>query len=1155
MKKFIAGCRSYRSVVVFSFLIALAGCGLTPQNAVDDPIGDGAQGAEEVWRASEVPFQLCDTDTFVVSELSFTRSGDVLSGTLSLVSGQTGLMASGPFEGTVSGEEVTGTATLSGDVEVTLEAELTLTDTLSGTLTAQESVECNVSESGTLRLELEGVQPDSAKPQRIENVDWRDENIYFAFTDRFNNGDPSNDDGAAREGAFDEADLSNERLWHGGDWAGITQKIEEGYFDELGFTAIWISPVYYQVPAILMENFTSFSEEGPFAGFHGYWAEDFLRTDPHFGTLDELKTLVRTAHENDIKIIQDMIVNHTGYGSTMLETRPEWLRDEPICYTDAAPDEQACLLAELPDFIQANEEVPPFLDETVRYWVEEIGIDGIRMDTVKHVPDFYWEDFFAPGGAGDPERIWTVGEVFSGDVGLIAKYQNDIGIPSLFDFPLHYVINEELSGPDGNLDGVADIFAQDAAYDDPTRLTTFVDNHDVARFVTVSQNKGVSYENAQERLDLGLSLIYTSRGHPMVYYGTEIALQGGNDPDNRADMDFSRLAVSSLDERLAALANARASYPALTRGSHEVLAQPSNTGTAILAYRRTLEGEQPVVAVLNNSDEAVDLSSLPAGGVPLLGTFTDGAILTEVTGRDNPLSLQNGLLVGTIPARTLLALSAEAGQGGGSNPDLANVTDLSALSGNGAVKLSWTPVEDDAAVGYRVRYRAEGEEGFQAGQFTSVTASEAVVYTLTNGTPYEFNVVTVDSGGRESDGTSVTATPDPDATAQVTFVVDARSQGSSADIEIRRFDTGEQLEYPMTPVEGQRGFYETTLELPLLREISFKFSNDAPNAKNAGYEDGLSGTTNRPLLIDEAELTFEGVYDFIVTPVPGAAIQGTVTSDGAPLSAVLVEAADTPQTYYAFTFSDGFYYLPFPAGESTTLTASRERLSDATQDATAPAENVDFTLEAEQVGVTRYAIDAGLSDWTEPAASLQSPNEGVFGPDNNFEALFVDFDETYLYLGYTYRAAGNSVILYLDTVEGGSTTAENFGTLPRLVTFNEPVDLFISQFEGQDVQLYDVVSEDEVTRSTMRYPVATAGSAPAFTTEAAIPWTALGFGGQPDAGTVVNLYAGIYGGDNYGAGDIAPDATSTPAAPENTIASFDDNAAATFETPFSVTVE
>ena len=1146
MKKFIGWCSTYWSAVLLLFI--LTGCTLTSQTDQPLPIGDSVEGAEEVWRASEVPFQLCDTDTFVVSELSFTRSGDTLSGTLILISAQTGLTASGPFEGLVAGEEVTGTATLSGDIEATLEADLTLTDTLSGTLTAQESVACNVSESGTLSLELDNVQPDSAKPKRIEDVDWRDETLYFAFTDRFSNGDPSNDNGASREGAFDEPDLSNERLWHGGDWAGITQKIEEGYFEDLGFTAIWISPVYYQVPAILMENFSSFSEEGPFAGFHGYWAEDFLRTDPHFGTLDELKTLVRTAHENDIKIVQDMIVNHTGYGSTLLETRPEWLRDEPICYTDAAPDEQACQLAELPDFIQENDAVPPFLDETVRYWVEEIGIDGIRMDTVKHVPDFYWEDFFAAGGAGDPERIWTVGEVFSGDVNLIAKYQNDIGIPSLFDFPLHYAINEQLSSPSGNLDGVADIFAQDAAYDDPTRLTTFVDNHDVARFVTVSQNKGVSYENAQERLDLGLSLIYTSRCHPMVYYGTEIALEGNNDPDNRADMDFSRLADSSLDERLAALAEARTNYPALTRGSHEVLAQPSNTGTAVLAYRRTLEDEQPVVAVLNNSDEPVDLSTLPAGGVPLLGTFADGATLSEVTGRDNPLSLQNGLLVGTIPARTLLALSAGAGQGGGSNSDLANVTDLSALAGNGAVKLSWTPVEDDAAVGYRVLYRAIGSEDFQAGQFTSVTADEAVVYTLQNGTSYDFRVVTVDSDGRESDGTTTTATPDADASAQVTLIVDARSQGE-ADIEIRRFDTGEQLEYPMTPVEGQQGFYETTLELPLLREISFKFANDAPNAKNGGYEDGLSGTTNRPLLIDEAELTYEGVYDFVVTPVPDAAIEGSVTSGGTALSTALIEAAENPVAYYAFTFADGSYYLPFPSGQSTALTASSTGSSEATQDATAPAENVDFDLDATQATDTAYAIDGDLSDWTDPTASLQSPSEGVFGPDNNFESLFVDYDEIYLYVGYSYRASGNPVFVHMDVTDGGSTSAEDFSSLPRLATFSEPVDAFTYQFEGQAVQLWSVASESDVAEISASYPAATAGSAPAYSTEVAIPWTALGLEGQPAAGTTLNLYAGVYGGDGYGAGDIVPDDAG------NTIASFDENAAATFETPFTVTVE
>ena len=1150
MKKLTSGW-SYRLVVSSLLFLILAGCGVTSQN-VDDT-GDSAQGdASEVWRASAVPFQLCESDTFVVSELSFTRSGDALEGTLMLTSGQTGLMASGPFTGTLSGDKITGTVTLSGDVNAVLDADLTLTDTLSGTLRAQASVACGVSESGVLELELENVQPDSAKPKRIADVDWRDENIYFAFTDRFNNGDTSNDDGAERPDAFDEADLSNERLWHGGDWAGITQKIEQGYFDDLGFTAIWISPVYFQVPAILMENFSSFAETGPFAGFHGYWAEDFLRTDPHFGTLDELKTLVRTAHENDIKIVQDMIVNHTGYGATMNETRPEWFRTEPICYTDAAPDEQACLLAELPDFIQEEPPVADFLDETVRYWVEEIGIDGIRMDTVKHVPDSYWETFFADGGAGDPARIWTVGEVFSGDVGLIAKYQNDIGIPSLFDFPLHYAINEQLSSPDGNLDGVASVFAQDSAYDDPTRLTTFVDNHDVARFVTVSQNRGVSYDNAKERLDLGLSLIYTSRGHPMVYYGTEIALEGGNDPDNRRDMDFSQLSDSTLDERLAILAQARTDYPALTRGAHEVLAQPSNTGTQVLAYRRTLTGEQPVVAVLNNADEPLDLSTLPAGGVPLLGTFADGAALTEITGRNNPLTLQNGLLVGTIPARTLLALSAEAGQGGGSNPDLANVTDLTALPGDGAVKLSWTPVQDSVAVGYRVLYRT-GEGAFQAGQFTSITANEAVVYTLENGTSYEFSVVTVDSQGRESDGTTVSATPDATATAQVTFTVDARSQGA-ADIEIRRFDTGEQLEYPMTPVEGQRGFYETTLELPLLREISFKFANDAPNARNGGYEDALSGTTNRPLLIDEAELTFEGVYDFIVTPVPDAAIQGTVTSGDTPLSTALVESSENPATYYAFTFADGSYYLPFPSGQSATLTASQPSYTSSTQDATAPAEGVDFSLSPVQVGVTKYVIDSDLADWTAPAATLQSPAEGVFGPDNNFETLLVDYDETYLYLGYSYRAAGNSLLLYMDVTEGGSTSAETFDTLPRLVTFDEGVDLFISQFEGQDAQLWNVVSDTEVTRFTTIYPIATAGSAPAFTTEAAIPWTALGFEGQPEAGTVLNLYAGIYGGDDYGAGDIAPDANSTPAAPENTIASLDESAKATFETPFSVTV-
>lgn len=151
-----------------------------------------------------------------------------------------------------------------------------------------------------------------------QETDWREEVIYFALTDRFANGDPRND---GAPGPAADAEPTNPLGWHGGDFAGISQKIREGYFQNLGFTAIWISPVVLQVPAIPVADGPNRGEM--FAGYHGYWAEDFVTVDPHFGTLKELKQLVRLAHSRGLKIVQDVVVNHAGYGASLVEEKPD----------------------------------------------------------------------------------------------------------------------------------------------------------------------------------------------------------------------------------------------------------------------------------------------------------------------------------------------------------------------------------------------------------------------------------------------------------------------------------------------------------------------------------------------------------------------------------------------------------------------------------------------------------------------------------------------------------------------------------------------------------------------------------------------------------------------------------------------------------------
>ncbi|WP_027481759.1 alpha-amylase family glycosyl hydrolase [Deinococcus pimensis] len=988
-------------------------------------------------------------------------------------------------------------------------------------------------------------------PGTASSPDWREENIYFALTDRFANGNPANDGVGGRAG--DVADPSNPVGWHGGDLAGIRQKIEQGYFKKMGFTAIWISPVVLQVPAIPVAG-------GPnqgklFAGYHGYWADDFFETEPHFGSLDDLKSLVDAAHANGLKIIQDVVVNHAGYDSALVKQHPDWFHTGADCDASANKD-QDCALAGLPDFKQNVPAVRDYLNSFIDYWVKETKVDGLRMDTMKHVDDSYWTQFFAAGGPGDPKKVWTVGEVFNGDPSFLAKYLDTLGSPSVFDFPLYFAIKDNLSSAGGSLDAIANVFARDTAYNDPSRLTTFVDNHDVKRFVSEALSRGVSEVGARERLDLALSLIYTSRGTPSVYYGSEIGMAGGGDPydypiggSNREDMDFSKVDASPLTARLKALADARARYAALTRGTQQELWRP-NGGAPVYAFRR-VTGEKlagrtsdPVVAVMNGGDTALDLSMLPGGGIGLLGTFAGGT-LTEVTGHASDLRVVDGKLVGTVPARTLLAVSGAAGAGGGTvtNPALPDPANVAATPGDGAVKLTWTAPTGTGVTGFRVYQRRAGQSAFTQLNFAPLPTSVTTFFArgLTNDAAYDFRVVSVDASGAESPGATVSATPSAANTTKVTFTVDAVTQGNGV-IELRRFDTGAQLEYPMQQVS--RGVWKTSVDLPLFREIKFKFGNDAATARNSGYEG--PGQGDRSFTVD-VNGAYEGTYDFIEKPVPAGVVTGSVTGAGAALGNASVVSSVTPELNYALTFADGTYVLRTDAG-ARTLTASAPGFTSAQQTVTAPATGVNFNL-AQQTD-KKYVIDGSLSDWTGVTA-FTSPDEGVFGADNNWKTLRVDGDDKYLYLAYEYRVSGNSAIAYLDFKAGGITSALGLDAWTRRATFpsGAAVDAFVARYENQSPQLR-LVSSGSTATTLVNLPegsFAAGGTLPEQTVELAIPWTALGLSGKP---ANVGVYGGIFGGDNYGAGDIVPNATSTPSASGNTIGTDGEQRAATFATPY-----
>ena len=487
---------------------------------------------------------------------------------------------------------------------------------------------------------------------RDEVQDYRDQVIYFALTDRFHNGDPGNDDGTG-ERAGDPGDRSNPLGWHGGDFAGIVEKIQDGYFSALGVTTLWISPVATQVAAVNVDSGPNRGEL--FAGYHGYWADDLQGIEPHFGSPEELTNLVSVAHRSGLRVIFDTVVNHAGYGSRILDENPDWLRTGSQC---TGSDVSLCL-AGLPDFRQELPEVTAFLNDRVGDWMNGFGADGMRMDTMKHVSDSYWRQFFVSGGAGDPARWWTVGEVFSGDPAFVARFQNELKSPSVFDFPLYYAIRDVLAYQQ-NASRFGYVFSRDDVYEDVTRLTTFVDNHDVPRFVTEAENAGASSAEADERLGVALGLIYFARGIPSIYYGSEIAMRGGGDPynfelgeSNREDMRFDAVRSSDLDERLANLATARREYPVLRFGTQRTL----HASGAALAFVREMPRQRPVLVVLNSADGVLDLSGLGGSGVQVAGLFSDGADLIELTGLPQELTVSEGRLIGPLPPRSVRALT------------------------------------------------------------------------------------------------------------------------------------------------------------------------------------------------------------------------------------------------------------------------------------------------------------------------------------------------------------------------------------------------------------------------------------------------------------------------------------------------------------------
>lgn len=348
--------------------------------------------------------------------------------------------------------------------------------------------------------------------------------VYLIMVDRFCDGNPNNNYIGDSLDEFSSEDIDGRK---GGDIEGIISKLD--YLKNLGVTALWLTP--------MLEN-------NMWMSYHGYAATDLYKIDPRFGSNHLYKQLVEKAHQKDLKIILDLVSNHVGINHWWIKDLPfkDWINGSPgdhlpanhnkITFPDPhSPDESVRLTWNgwftdyMPDLNQNNPFLKKYLIQNTIWWIEYLGLNGIRKDTYPYVDQYYLSQWAKIILEEYPE-FNIVGEVWTGEAPFLATYQrnNKFGqklnsnLPSVTDFALADALRFFISEQAG-LEKIFTVLAMDFLYFDPYNLLIFIDNHDIARGLYLAKGN-------LEKYKLALTILFTTRGIPKILYGTEIGIIG-----------------------------------------------------------------------------------------------------------------------------------------------------------------------------------------------------------------------------------------------------------------------------------------------------------------------------------------------------------------------------------------------------------------------------------------------------------------------------------------------------------------------------------------------------------------------------------------------------------------------------------------------------
>ncbi|WP_258069967.1 alpha-amylase family glycosyl hydrolase [Arthrobacter sp. SX1312] len=711
--------------------------------------------------------------------------------------------------------------------------------------------------------------PSAASARHSLRTAVTDENFYFVMADRFQNGSTANDDGGlGPDPSVSGFDPTRKGYYNGGDLQGLLQELD--YIQGLGTTSIWLTPSFKN---------RAVQPEDNSAGYHGYWITDFTQIDPHLGTNEDLRTLIDAAHARGMKVYFDIITNHTadviGYDAgerapyvskdeepyrdadgTAFDDRdyagtgtfpeldaatsfpyipvvpeadkdlkvPEWLND-PTLYHNRGDTTFAGEDAYYGDFFGLDDlstEHPVVVDGMIdiyRTWIADFGVDGFRIDTMKHVNDEFWQEFgpevLSYAQQQGKDEFFMFGEVFDTTKSFTSQFTTRNRMQSVLDFPFQAAARGYASqgAPATDLER---FFAGDDWYTDADSnaysLPTFLGNHDMGRIggFIASDNPGAADDELLARDTLAHELMYFSRGNPVIYYGDEQGFTGpGGDQDSRQTLFASQVpeyldddllgtdathatdnfdATHPLYQGIATLADVTAEHPALRNGAHQH--RYASDGPGIYAFSRTDAKDQREYVVALNNSTGPRTAAIPT----YAGKRTFGLVHGDAP--QHAKSAADGTLTVTVPALSTVVyeLSGKIPHSKAA-PAISLQQPAPAAEDNGRMKVA-------ADVAGSSFYEVTFEARTPGSPWTSIGTDDNAPYSvyhdtsaLPAGTAVEYRAVVLDNARHTRTSAVASATvPQP----RLTMGLPAEGTQVQGEVEVTATASPENSEYAVT---------------------------------------------------------------------------------------------------------------------------------------------------------------------------------------------------------------------------------------------------------------------------------------------------------------------------------------------------------------------